>query len=136
MMIGLDTNVLVRFLTADDPTQSALANKLVGSLTEEQPGFVSLVTVVETCWVLRQSYRYHVSDVNRVIAELLDTAELVVDQADLVRAALTVATETGRELPDALIAERCTTAGCLTTYTFDKQASSLPGMRLLVAPAT
>jgi len=136
MMIGLDTNVLVRFLTADDPSQSASANKLISSLTEEQPGFVSLVTVVETCWVLRQSYRYPISDVNHVIAELLDTAELVIDQDDLVRAALAVAAETGRELPDALIAERGATAGCVTTYTFDKQASSLPGMNLLAATTT
>jgi len=49
-----------------------------------------------------------------------------------VRTALAVATEMGRELPDALIAERGVTAGCLTTYTFDRQASSLPDMRLLI----
>lgn len=46
-MIGLDTNVLVRFLTQDEPRQSRIATQLIGSLTEEEPGFVSSVVLAE-----------------------------------------------------------------------------------------
>jgi len=131
-MIGLDTNVLVRYLTADDAVQSPVAKHLIDSLTESQPGFISLITLVETFWVLRQSYRYKVEDVNAVVESLLGVAEFVVDDSDLVRASLVTASKTRRELPDILIAERGRRAGCDLTYTFDKQASSLPGMRLLI----
>jgi len=130
-MIGLDTNVLVRYLAADDPLQSPIAKQLVDSLTEAQPGFISLVTLVETHWVLRQAYRYKVDAVNQAIAALVDAAEFVVDEVDLVRSCLTKAAETGRELPDILIAARGARAGCRTTYTFDRPASRLPGMELL-----
>jgi predicted nucleic-acid-binding protein len=48
-MIGLDTNVLVRYITLDDKKQAALASRLIESLSEESPGFISLVTIVELC---------------------------------------------------------------------------------------
>jgi len=130
-MIGLDTNVLVRFLTADDPLQSPEAKRLVGSLTEAQPGFISLGVLVETHWVLRQTYHYKIEDIHGVLSSLLNVAEFVIDEADLVRAALATAAATGRELPDVIIAERGIKAGCQATYTFDKRVSELPGMELL-----
>jgi predicted nucleic-acid-binding protein len=52
-MIGLHTNILVRYLTQDDPVQSRKATEIIERrLTEEQPGFVSIVAMVETVWVL------------------------------------------------------------------------------------
>jgi predicted nucleic-acid-binding protein len=56
-MIGLDTNVVVRYLVQDDPDQSAVASELIDNLTETDPGYVSLVTVVEIYWVLRRAYK-------------------------------------------------------------------------------
>ena len=130
-MIGLDTNLLVRYLTADDPVQSPMAKRLIESLTQAEPGFISLVVLVETHWVLRQTYHYGLEEVHRVIGSLLDAAEFTIDQADLVRAALVEAAATAHELPDALIAVGGTRAGCRSTYTFDKKASALAGMELL-----
>lgn len=54
-MIGLDVNVLVRYIMQDDPKQSPKATRLVECLTSEQPGFVPLVAVVELVWVLSSS---------------------------------------------------------------------------------
>ena len=59
-MIGLDTNVLVRYVMQDDPEQSVRATALVESLSVEQPGFVALVAVVELVWVLTEIGRAHV----------------------------------------------------------------------------
>jgi predicted nucleic-acid-binding protein len=49
-MIGLDTNVLVRYLVQDDPEQSAAAGSLFDTFTAEAPGFISAVSIVELVW--------------------------------------------------------------------------------------
>jgi len=55
-MIGLDTNVLVRYIMQDDAMQSPKASVLIESLDADHPGFISLVTVVELYWVLTSCY--------------------------------------------------------------------------------
>ena len=54
-MIGLDTNVIVRHLADDDPIQSPIAHTCFENLSPDDPGFISIVTMVEVHWVLRQS---------------------------------------------------------------------------------
>jgi predicted nucleic-acid-binding protein len=57
-MIGLDTNVLLRYLAQDDPVQSACATEIITrQITEEEPGFVSLVTILEVVRVLKGLYK-------------------------------------------------------------------------------
>ena len=55
-MIGLDSNVIVRYIAQDDPVQSRKATRLIESLTADEPGYVSLVSVVELAWVLTGCY--------------------------------------------------------------------------------
>ncbi|GAA3554085.1 type II toxin-antitoxin system VapC family toxin [Microlunatus spumicola] len=130
-MIGLDTNVLVRYVVVDDPVQVPLARELMESLTPADPAFVSLVTLVELTWVLRQGYRLSAADVRRVVGSLLSAKELVVERADLVARALTESAAAGTDVADALVAGLGRTAGCAETVTFDRRAARLPGMRLL-----
>lgn len=80
-MIGLDTNVLVRYVTQDDPVQSPKASELIESLTSVSPGFVSLVSVVELVWVLQSCYPSAKSDVVTVLETLLRTRELTIEHA-------------------------------------------------------
>lgn len=50
-MIGLDTNVLVRYLAQDDPTQSPRATEIIEQeISKEKPGYISSVVLVETVW--------------------------------------------------------------------------------------
>jgi predicted nucleic-acid-binding protein len=130
-MIGIDTNILLRFLTVDDPVQSPTANKLMQSFSAVQPGFISMAVLLETYWVLRRSYRYTREDICTKMASLINASELVIDDEDLVRAALTVARTTTLDLPDIVISLKGKAVGCTTTYTFDKKASELEGMTLL-----
>ena len=130
-MIGFDTNVIVRVLTGDDIEQSATAQRLWRSLTPSAPGFISLIALVETVWVLRQTYRYPRETVLGVIGKLLDAADLVIEQADLVRQAVAVAQEMKCDFPDVLIALSGRQAGCDKTVTFDRRATDIPGMTLL-----
>lgn len=130
-MIGLDANLLVRYVVVDDPHQVALVRELMAGLSAAQPGFVSLITVVELCWVLQQSYRMPARDVRQVISTLTRSQDLVVEDTDLVERALLETAKTGADIADALVAAAGRLAGCTETLTFDRRAARLPGMRLL-----
>ncbi len=130
-MIGLDTNVVVRYLVQDEPDQSATASMVIDALTEKDPGFLSLVTVVELYWVLRRAYKLSTARCAELIEGLLDARELRVGQDSIVRAALT-ASRGGLDFPDAVIAELGRVAGCEHTVTFDQRAAQSDEMRLLV----
>lgn len=127
-MIGLDTNVLVRYIVGDDPGQAAAATRLIDGLTEADPGFISVVTLVELHWVLRSAYKVSRPDCARVIAGLMDSRELTIAESQSVRRA--VARLGGDvDFADALISELGRASGCEYTATFDKRAARLPGMR-------
>jgi predicted nucleic-acid-binding protein len=119
-VIGLDTNVVVRYLVQDDPDQSASA--LIEGLTETDPGYLSLVTVVELYWVLRRAYKVEASRCAELLEGLLDARELRVDQDAVVRAALT-ASRSGFDFADVVIAGLGRAAGCDSTVTFDHRAA-------------
>lgn len=129
-MIGLDTNVLVRYFAQDDVPQAALANALIEDLTEARPGFVSTITLVETYWVLRRAYRTDRSATAALMQGLVESKEMVVERADSVRRALRRVGE-GADFADALITELGIEAGCQRTVTFDRNAAKLAGMQLL-----
>ena len=79
-MIGLDTNILVRYLTQDDPIQSAKATEIIERrLNEENPGFVSTVAMVETVWVLDRGYRLAANEIAAAVERRLQTDVLVVE---------------------------------------------------------
>ncbi len=127
-MIGLDTNVLVRYLTQDDPKQSRQATQLIESLGSENQGFISLVVITELYWVLRRTYKLSPSDTAAIVGKLLSAEELLVQEPTAVYRALTRISE-GADFADALIGDLGTMAGCSYTATFDSDAARLPGMR-------
>lgn len=130
-MIGLDTNVLVRYVAQDDTIQSPKASTLMESLTAEAPGYVSLVSVVELVWVLTGCYASTNSEICEVLETLLRTKELVVAQAETVWKALRQFREKNADFADCLIVCSSAEAGCDHTLTFDKGALKGCGMRLL-----
>ena len=131
-MIGLDTNVLVRYVTQDDPVQSAKASELIESLTTASPGFVSMVSIVELVWVLQSCYQSAKSDVVMVLETLLRTRELTVEHAEIIWQALRKFVANKADFADCLI-ERCAhAAGCEYTATFDLNAIKTTGMKRLV----
>jgi len=130
-MIGLDTNILVRYITQDDAAQSRKANTLIESLTEATPGFVALVSVVELVWVLQGSYHSNKKEIITVLDTLLRTKGLVVEDADVVWQALRRFAGSSSDFADCLI-ERCNhAAGCDYTATFDRTAAKSAGMQML-----
>ena len=131
-MIGLDTNVVVRFLVQDDQVQSAIANRFMSRLGREKPGFISSVVLAEITWVLSRAYKSSREDIARAVEGLLRSAELIVENADAAYRALAIyQASPSAEFADALIAETTSLAGAAETVTFDKNAASSLGMRLL-----
>jgi predicted nucleic-acid-binding protein len=130
-MIGLDTNILVRYLTLDDAVQSALAAEIVERrITHDEPGFVSLVTVAEVVWVLGSFYEYIPDEIAAAVERLLQIDTLSVQNEREVFAAV-VALRTGMaSFDDALIGALGEWAGCSVTLTLDRKAARLKGFAL------
>lgn len=129
-MIGLDTNVLVRFLVRDDEAEYQAAARLVDALTPAAPGFITQVTLVELYWVLSRSYSYPRSTVLAVIERLLRSPALEIDDGESAVRALSLAEE-GADFADALIQGAMELFGVGETVTFDRRASKALGWRLL-----
>jgi predicted nucleic-acid-binding protein len=131
-MIGLDTNILVRYLTQDDPTQSRKATELLERrLTEQTPGFVSVVVMVETVWVLERAYRLPARRIAAAVERMLQTDVLVVENEQDVFTAMIALKEEQGSFADSIIAALGARAGCSCTLTFDRNAARLPGFQLL-----
>jgi predicted nucleic-acid-binding protein len=126
-MIGLDTNILIRYLTQDDPVQSPKATYILERrLSATDPGFVSVVTMAEAVWVLDRAYGLTDQEIAAAVERILQVEVLVVENEQQVFAAM-VALKQGRGgFADALIAELGARAGCTHTLTFDKRALRLP----------
>jgi predicted nucleic-acid-binding protein len=131
-MIGLDTNILVRYLAQDDPVQSPRATELIErQLTEGNPGFVSVVAIAETAWVLERAYGLADHEIAAAIELMLGVEVFVVDSEQEVFTAM-IALKQGRgSFADALIGALGAKAGCSRTLTFDRKALRLPGFEFL-----
>ena len=130
-MIGLDTNVLVRYVMQDDPRQSPRATRLIESLSADEPGFVPVVALMELVWVLAGSYALDRAQIATVLNTLLRSKEMVVDRADLVTQALQRFGAGGADFADALIERIAAAAGCSTTMSFDAGAVKAAAMTLV-----
>ncbi|MHB1514027.1 MAG: PIN domain-containing protein [Acidiferrobacter sp.] len=130
-MIGLDTNVLIRYVAQDDPKQSPKATRLIESLTVDAPGYVSLVSVIELVWVLTSCYASTKGEICEVLQTLLRTKEIVVANAGTVWKAVRLFKEEKADFADCLIERSANEAGCGYTITFDRDAAKHCGMRLI-----
>ena len=130
-MIGLDTNVVVRYLVQDDPVQSRRATEIVEHrLSSRNPGFVSAVAIAEMVWVLDRAYRFSNEDIVAAIERTLRTDALVVEDEQEVFAAITALKEGRGSFADALIGALSAAAGCSATLTFNRKALRLPDFEL------
>jgi predicted nucleic-acid-binding protein len=131
-VIGLDTNVLVRYLAQDDPVQSRQATELIErQLTAEDPGFVSTVAIVETAWVLDRAYGLADDEIAAAIERTLQADVLVVENEQEVFTAVIMLKQGRGSFADALIAALGVKAGCSKSLTFDRKALRVPGFELV-----
>lgn len=130
-MIGIDTNVLVRYIAQDDAAQSRRATSFIEKeCNEAAPGFVGLVVLVEVVWVSESSYGATRDEVADIVRRILSIKQLVVHDAETAWKALRLFESSKADFADCLVAHSAIAAGCKSVVTFDKQASKA-GMTLL-----
>lgn len=130
-MIGLDTNVLVRYFGQDDARQSPQADAIFDSLTADNPGWVGLAALLELVWVMssvKGAGRVEIAD---TLDQLLAMNVIAVEQASTVANAAQRFRSGKAEFADCLIAASAQTAGCGRTFTFDRVAARDAGMELI-----
>ena len=130
-MIGLDTNVLVRYLVRDDEQQAEAARALLESLTADRPGFVCREVIVELVWVLERAYGSSPGKIAKILVELVATEGLVIEEAnDVARAALRYRASVGG-FSDLMILAAAERSGAFPLYSFDKKAARIDGVSQL-----
>lgn len=130
-MIGIDTNVLVRYIAQDDAKQSPIATALIEKLNAETPGYITLVSLVELVWVMQSCYDATKSEIVDILNKLLRTQELIIENAETVFKALTLFSKSKADFADCLIEQSANSAGCAYTVTFDAKSAKTAGMRHL-----
>ena len=132
-MAALDTNVLVRWLTADDVAQCAVVSNLleIAAKTEER-FFVPVTVILETEWVLRSRYRFDKPTVTAALDALMGVSELEFQSESALEQALWLFKQTGApDFADCLHVALVSQAGQGPLLTFDERAGKLDGVQLL-----
>lgn len=131
-MIGIDTNVLVRYLVQDDVRQSRLASHIIETVcTVKNPAYICTVVLCELVWVLSAAYGYNRKQVSMVLRQIMVTDAFEFQDHELAWAALRMYEDCQADFADCVIALQNINAGCRETYSFDKKAALLDRMTLL-----
>ncbi|MHB1544443.1 MAG: PIN domain-containing protein [Gammaproteobacteria bacterium] len=126
-MLGIDTNVLVRFLVRDDEAQFERARKLIKhEVSAGRRVFVNQLVIMETEWVLRSRYAVPKSQVIEALSGLLDAADVQMEDEPTLEQALFTWKDTAADFADCLIGAKNRRLGCQVTASFDAKASKLP----------
>jgi predicted nucleic-acid-binding protein len=121
-MIGLDTNLLIRYLTYDDPGQASKAAREIEAAAERGENlFVATIVLCEMVWVLEDAYGYKRKDLVGILEKMLRTAQFVFEDKDLIWRALSDYLTGKGDFSDYLIGRAGQKAGCLQTLTFDRE---------------
>lgn len=126
-MRAVDTNVLVRLLARDDPKQLAAAESFV-----QAGAWISHLVLMEAVWVLDSVYSVKPEQIGNGVEMLLDHDTMVVQDADVVKAALAqYRKHPGLGFSDCLILEVARAAGHVPLGTFDRGLGKLQGAQKL-----
>lgn len=131
-MIGLDTNVLIRHLVQDEPSQSRKATHVITKqCTRDDPGFINRIVLCELVWVLESAYGYSKNTIVTVLEKLFQTIQLKIEDPQTTWAAFR-AYQTGKaDFADCLLGATNRLRGCEETVSFDPAAGKLDGFRIL-----
>jgi Predicted nucleic-acid-binding protein, contains PIN domain len=133
-MIGIDTNILVRYLTRDDEAQFLLAQQLIrNQISAGERIFIGLLVILETEWVLRSRHKAPKQQIARIFNDLLETRESVFEDEETLEEALHFWKDSNADFADCMIVAKTRRMGCSELVTFDERTASLPGTLLLTS---
>jgi predicted nucleic-acid-binding protein len=125
---GLDTNVLLRYLLRDEPSQAARAAR---ELERDERFLIGSVVLCELVWALETGYGFSRAEIGAALEKILATAQFEIEDKDRARAALDDFRGSAADFSDCLIGRRNQAAGAGETVTFDRGLRGLEGFRLL-----
>jgi predicted nucleic-acid-binding protein len=129
---GIDTNVLVRYITQDHPQQAAKATEFIeSSCTAEQPGYINHIVLCEIVWVLQRCYKTGRLEALEVIEQILRTEQFLVQDPQIVWLAVAEARKGKADFADYLSLKINSSAGCTNTVTFDSELQATAGVTYL-----
>lgn len=132
-MIGIDTNVIVRYIVQDDPKQAKAATQLIErTCSPDKPGFINHIVMCELVWVLRRNYKLDKASICQVIEQIMRTDRMLIEDIQLVWKALETFKETNADFADCLLGQKNLQAGCQYTATLDDAASVTHGYKHLL----
>lgn len=127
-MLGIDTNVLIRFLVRDDEAQFEKARKLIKrEVAAGRRIFVNQLVLMETEWVLRSRYAVPKNQITAAISGLLDASDVQFEDEPAIEEALFIWKDSTADFADCLIGAKNRRMGCRATASFDAKAAKLPG---------
>ena len=122
-MIGIDTNILVRYLTQDDIEQAQVVEQIFNNnATSPNSIFINNIVICELIWVLERGYKYNKEIITKAIKQILSTEEFAFENQELLWLALNQYSQNKLDFSDALIGELNKEFGCTNTLTFDQSA--------------
>lgn len=131
-MIGLDTNILVRYLTQDDPGQSRkAAYEIEKALSAGEMFFIADIVMCELVGVLETAYGDDRREIAPVLENILRTKQFQFDNKDLLWKSLADYRNKKGDFADHLIGQTGHKAGCRETITFDAELKNNPVFRVL-----
>lgn len=130
-MIGIDTNILVRFHIQDNEEQFTKAKELIDSATNANPVHIDNVVLVEWSWVLLRAYKVPKKKVIEEIEIFINAGDVLLEKQEICRKAVKAFKNSSADFTDCLIGALNKEHNCQTTYTFDKKASNLSSFTLL-----
>ncbi len=132
-MIGIDTNVLVRYLAQDDPKQTRRATELIeNKCSENNPAFINHIVLCETMWVLERLYDVKKPLMIEILEKILNTEQFEIQTIDIVWKAFQEFKKKNKvDFADCLLSQINMDNGCKKTVTFDKAAGKTSGYQLL-----
>ena len=130
-MIGIDTNILVRYFTQDNLEQAQIVEQVISSYaTSPNSLFINNIVMCELIWVLERGYKYSKEAIGAVIKQMLSTEEFAFENQELLWLALSQYTQNKLDFSDALIGEINKEFGCSKTLTFDQAAMKANNFKL------
>lgn len=131
ILIGIDTNVLARYIVQDEPNQAEQASQFLESLTADKKGFICVIVIIELIWLLRKVYKQTRLQVAKVLDELLEIDTLVFEQREHIVYSLSIYKNVSSDFSDILLNRLNQQFGCDYTVTFDENAINKAGMTAL-----
>ncbi len=124
-MIGVDTNVLVRYVAQDDVEQCRVVNELFDQASTKNKLFVSAVVMVESLWVLLSHYKITDAQARNFIRLLLSSKKVSLERSELFTKIIAEDKIKAKDMTDAIIASIAFDAGCTEFFTFDVKCKRL-----------